>query len=87
MNKPRKKVTGEVRDREKTMLKLINAVGEIIKTEGYTALGVNNIARKAEVNKKLIYRYFDNVNSLIEIYVRGKDYCIGSDWPGIWMRC
>lgn len=75
MDKPRKKVAGEVRDKEKTRLKLINAVGEIIKTEGYTALGVNNIARKADVNKKLIYRYFDNnVNNLIETYVKTKDY-------------
>lgn len=76
--KPRKRVSGEIRDREKTMLKLINAVGEIIKTEGYTALGVNKIAKKAEVNKKLIYRYFDNnVNNLIETYVKAKDYWIG----------
>lgn len=76
--KPRKKVAGEIRDKEKTMLKLINAVGEIIKTDGYTGLGVNKIAKKAEVNKKLIYRYFDNnVNNLIETYVRSKDYWIG----------
>ncbi|TKC03897.1 TetR/AcrR family transcriptional regulator [Pedobacter frigoris] len=76
--KPRKIVSGEIRDKEKTMLKLINAVGEIIKTEGYTALGVNKIAKKAEVNKKLIYRYFDNnVNNLIETYVKAKDYWIG----------
>ena len=76
--KPRKRVSGAIRDREKTMQKLINAVGEIIKTEGYTALGVNKIAKKAEVNKKLIYRYFDNnVNNLIETYVKAKDYWIG----------
>lgn len=77
-SKPRKRVSGEIRDKDRTMLKLINAVGEIIKTEGYTALGVNRIAKKAEVNKKLIYRYFDNnVNNLIETYVKAKDYWIG----------
>lgn len=78
MDKPRKRIAGAIRDKERTMLKLIAAVGEIIKNEGYTALGVNNIAKKAEVNKKLIYRYFDNnVNNLIETYVKTKDYWIG----------
>lgn len=76
MNKPRKRITGEIRDKEKTKLKLIHAVGEIIKTDGYTGLGVNKIAKKAEVDKKLIYRYFDSVNGLIETYIRDKDYWI-----------
>jgi len=84
--KPRKRVSGTIRDKERTMLKLIEAVGEIIKTEGYTALGVNNIAKKAEVHKKLIYRYFDNnVNNLIEVYVKRKDYWLelAKDMEGI----
>ena len=70
----RKVTDGEIRNKERTKLKLVNAVGEIIRTEGYTKLGVNNIARKAGVSKKLIYRYFDNVDSLIENYVKNKDY-------------
>ena len=70
----RKRVSGAIRDKERTMLKLIQAVGEIIKTEGYTGLGINRIAKKAEVDKKLIYRYFKNVNLLIETYVKTKDY-------------
>jgi len=84
--KSRKRVSGAIRDKERTMLKLIEAVGEIIKTEGYTALGINNIAKKAEVSKKLIYRYFDNnVNNLIEIYVKRKDYWLelAKDMDGI----
>ena len=70
----RKIPNGEIRNKERTKLKLLNAVGEILCTEGYTKLGVNNIAKKAEVSKKLIYRYFDTVDNLIEIYVRNKDY-------------
>lgn len=70
----RKIPEGEFRNKEKTKLKLINAVGEIIRTEGYTKLGVNNIANKADVSKKLIYRYFETAENLIETYVRGKDY-------------
>ena len=63
-----------MKNKEETKRRLINAVGEILKTEGHAALGVNNIARKAEVNKKLIYRYFQNVNGLIEAYVVERDY-------------
>jgi AcrR family transcriptional regulator len=70
----RKIPDGEFRNKERTKLKLINAVGEIIRTEGYTKLGVNNIAKKAEVSKKLIYRYFETADNLIETYVRDKDY-------------
>ncbi len=73
----RKRVSGEIRDKERTMIRLIHSVGEIIKTEGYTALGINRIARKAEVDKKLIYRYFNSVNNLIETYIKTKDYWIG----------
>jgi len=74
VKKERKRPQGEFRDKERTKMKLLQAVGEIIRTEGYTALGVNKISHKAGVNKKLIYRYFDNVDSLIEKYVREKDY-------------
>lgn len=62
------------RNKELTKRKLINAVGEIIRTQGYTGLGVNKIAKKAEVSKKLIYRYFGNVDNLIEEYIVEKDY-------------
>lgn len=70
----RKITEGPIRNKEKTRLKLLNAVGEIIKTEGYKGLGVNNIAAKAKADKKLIYLYFENVDKLVETYVRQKDY-------------
>lgn len=57
-----------------TERKLIDAVGSIIRQKGYTGLGVNAIAKEAKVNKKLIYRYFNNVEQLIETYVIEKDY-------------
>ncbi|AWW30249.1 TetR/AcrR family transcriptional regulator [Echinicola strongylocentroti] len=65
---------GEFRNKERTKLKLIQAVGEIIRTQGYTKLGVNRIADTAGVSKKLIYRYFGNADKLIETYIRGEDY-------------
>lgn len=70
----RKTVDGQIRNKERTKIKLIEAVGAIIRTEGYTGLGVNNIAKHAGVSKKLIYRYFENVENLIEAYVLNKDY-------------
>ena len=59
------------------MRKLINAVALIFKNEGYAGLGVNKVARQAEVDKKLIYRYFGSFDRLIEAYVVETDY---------WMR-
>jgi AcrR family transcriptional regulator len=63
-----------MKNKEETKRKLIKAVGEILKAEGYAKLGVNNIARQAGVNKKLIYRYFGTVDYLIEAYVVENDY-------------
>lgn len=63
-----------MKNKELTKRKLINAVGEILETEGFNHLGVNNIARKAQVSKKLIYRYFGSVDYLIEAYVVEKDF-------------
>lgn len=70
----RKIPEGEFRNKERTKLKLIHAVGEIIRTEGYTKLGVNRIADTAGVSKKLIYRYFGTADNLIETYIKSKDY-------------
>lgn len=65
---------GHVKNKQVTMGKLINAVGELIRTKGYTGLGVNKIAKQAGVDKVLIYRYFISPEKLIETYVLGKDY-------------
>ncbi|WP_316842128.1 TetR/AcrR family transcriptional regulator [Pedobacter gandavensis] len=69
-----KEPTEAIKSRLLTERKLIDAVGAIIKAKGYRALGVNEIAREAKVSKKLIYRYFENVDRLIETYVIEKDY-------------
>lgn len=64
----------KVRDSKRTKRKLFDAVGEILKKEGYKGLGTNKIARYAEVDKKLIYRYYGKTENLIEAYVLEKDY-------------
>lgn len=63
-----------MKDKEQTKRKLIQAVGDIIKTEGFSNLKISRIAKKAEVDRKLVYRYFGNVNYLIEAYVVENDY-------------
>lgn len=70
--KPRRK--HGIKNKALSMQKLVNAVGEIIRTQGYTGLGVNNIAKQAGVDKVLIYRYFTSPEKLIETYVLEKDY-------------
>lgn len=69
-----KNIPKSPKNRLLTERKLINAVGSIIREKGYKGLGVNAIAKEAKVSKKLIYRYFDNVDRLIETYVIEKDY-------------
>lgn len=65
---------GEIRNVERTKRKLIDAVGEIIRTKGYTGLGQNAIARAAGCAPINITRYFGKVDDLIETYIKGKDY-------------
>jgi AcrR family transcriptional regulator len=64
------------RDKERTKIKLLEAVGLIIKTNGYSGLGVNKIANLAGVHKKQIYDFYGSVEQLIETYVRSKDYWV-----------
>lgn len=70
----RKITDGEIKNKERTKEKLINAIGEIITKEGYSKIGINNIARKAMVDKKLIYRYFGGIDELLSSYFRKKDF-------------
>lgn len=67
-------ISARPKNRALTERRLIDAVGNIIRTKGYKALGVNAIAKEADVNKKLIYRYFGTVDELIERYILENDY-------------
>ncbi|WP_179413770.1 TetR/AcrR family transcriptional regulator [Mucilaginibacter sp. E4BP6] len=58
-----------MKDKEATKRKLIDAVGIIIKRDGFSALKISTIAKVAEVDRKLIYRYFGGLNHLIEAYI------------------
>lgn len=63
-----------MKDKELTKRKLIEAVGVIIKDKGMKAVRISKVAREAEVDRKLIYRYFGNLNNLTEAYISENDY-------------
>ena len=70
----RKVTDGPIRNKERTKNRILEAVGKIIRTEGYKGLIVNRIGKAARLDNKLIYLYFGNVEKLVELYVKSKDY-------------
>lgn len=70
----RKVTSGPIRDKERTKLKLLSAVGSILKKDGFTGLNVSNVAKKANVHRKLIYDYFGGMENLVKDYLNSKDY-------------
>lgn len=74
----RKTYNGEKNNKERTMGKLIAAVGDVLKEKGYTGLTIANIAKQAKVDRALVNVYFGGVNNLIETYIKGKDYWVAA---------
>lgn len=66
------------KDATKTKKKILKAVGSILSEKGFDKIGINEIARKANVSKVLIYRYFGGLDELLEIYAMTADH-----WPSI----
>lgn len=74
----KKTYNGAKNNKERSMQKLIDAVGCIIRTEGYTGLNALNIAKTAGLNRGLINLYFGSLDHLVETYVRKKDYWVAA---------
>ncbi len=53
------------RSRIQTEQRILNAVGSILLEQGYPAVGINAIARRAGCDKVLIYRYFGGFDELL----------------------
>lgn len=66
------------RDKEATKKKIIEAVGYIVRNDGFSALGINAIAAAAKVDKVLIYRYFGGQEGLLEEYIKQKDFYLNA---------
>lgn len=58
------------RDRKRTETKILLAVKEVIEQHGLEKLGVNLVADTSGFNKALIYRYFGDINGLVDEYIR-----------------
>lgn len=65
---------GEIRNRERSKAKFLEAVGTILKTQGHSGLKINTIAATAGVDKKMIYTYFGSLDGLVDEYIRGQDF-------------
>jgi AcrR family transcriptional regulator len=61
------------RNPDERKLKLIGAVGETLKEEGYEGLGLNRIVARAGVSKPMVYEYYGSLNGLLKAYIAGKD--------------
>lgn len=70
----KKRGPNRTRDPEMTRQMLIDAVGDILREDGWRGLGVNKIALRAGVDKKMIYWYFQSYNNLLKTYIKSKDF-------------
>ena len=66
------------RNKEETKDRIIDAVGRLLAEGGFRKLGVNAVARKAGVDKVLIYRYFGGMPELLRAFGMSGDF-----WPGV----
>ncbi|HKK20158.1 MAG TPA: TetR/AcrR family transcriptional regulator [candidate division Zixibacteria bacterium] len=72
------------RDKQATRARILAAVGTILSRHGFAKLGINSIASEAGVDKVLIYRYFGNLDGLLEAYVEDSEAAVSLPplcWP------
>lgn len=70
--------TPRTRDRAATQERILRAVGEVLAEDGFGGIGINAIARRAGVDKVLIYRYFGGLPELLATWGES-----GRFWPAI----
>lgn len=61
---------------EQNKMLLTEAVGEVIRTMGFSGLTETEIALQAEVSQHLICKYFETPENLVEVYFKNQDYWI-----------
>jgi AcrR family transcriptional regulator len=57
---------------------VLTAVGQVLARDGFSAVGINAIAREAGVDKVLIYRYFGGLDALLRAWGMS-----GRFWPSV----
>ena len=68
------------KNRNQTEQRILEAVGKIVESEGFEAVGVNAVASVSGVSKVLIYRYFGSIEQLLAKYIEDNDYWLNSDF-------
>jgi AcrR family transcriptional regulator len=53
------------RDRAATERRILDAAERLIAAEGFAALNVSTLAAEAEVDRKLVYRYFTDIDGVL----------------------
>lgn len=66
------------RNRVATQERVLTAVGQVLARDGFSAVGINAIAREAGVDKVLIYRYFGGLDALLRAWGAS-----GRFWPSV----
>ncbi len=70
----RKVTNGPVRNKERTKMNLITALGKILKKDGFSGLRISRVAEEAKVDRRLIYDYFGGLEGLVKAYLDNNDY-------------
>ena len=73
-SKSRKRTSGKLRDKERTKVKMIQAVGKVLLKKGYTGLNASAIAKEAGIDKSLVWTYFGSLDNLVEEYIAQRDF-------------
>ncbi|MEG1377581.1 MAG: TetR/AcrR family transcriptional regulator, partial [Myroides sp.] len=73
-SKSRKRTSGKLRDKERTKVKMIQAVGKVLLKKGYTGLNASSIAKEAGIDKSLVWTYFGSLDKLVEEYIAQRDF-------------
>ncbi len=66
----------KIKNRAESEKKFINATLKLLAQNGIKKLGIRSIARKAELNPMLIYRYFNNLEGLLHAVAESAQF-----WP------
>lgn len=64
----------KVYDKERTKKKLINAVGSILTKDGFQHLKITKVEAVSGISRRLMYRYFGNMNGLVKAYLHQVDF-------------
>lgn len=66
--------SGPIREKTRTINKILTSVGKVLQKKGYANITIINVAKEAKVSPKLIYLYFGNLDTLIETFIKQSDF-------------